>query len=130
MLKIQERVDVNGELSPVFLHQSEGVLAVVSGGNTLPLPEGALERVMARYGAPFDMEATVAVVDRLDLGAGHELRHVRHLAGYDVVARDYLVLLENGKPGFCAIAPIVASALAHLASVAHASASDASRSGS
>ena len=118
MLKIQELVDPNGELSPVFLQRREGALSLVMADVALPLPDGALETVMARYGAPFDSEARVDVVAGLDLGAGRELRHVRHLAGYDVVARDYLVLLENGSPSFCVIAPIAAGALTHLARAA------------
>jgi len=118
MLKIQETVDAKGELSPVFLQRSEGALSLVIADLALALPDGALEMVMARYGAPFDPEASVDVVGGLDLGAGRELRHVRHLAGYDVVARDYLVLLENGTASYCVIAPIAASALTHLARAA------------
>jgi hypothetical protein len=52
----------------------------------------------------------------LDLGAGRRLEHVRHLAGYDVVERDYLVLeLGDGSEPHCAHGAIVAAALQHLA---------------
>jgi hypothetical protein len=46
------------------------------------------------------------------------LRHVRHLAGYDVIARDYLVHDRgDGTEPLCAMATRVAAALAHLARV-------------
>ena len=61
------------------------------GADASALPARALEAVMARYGAPFDPEAAIAVAGTLDLGDGRRLLHVRHLAGYDVIARDYLV---------------------------------------
>jgi hypothetical protein len=118
MLKIHERTAENGELVGVYLRVAEGgaqTLEIVDASGALPLPPGALEKVMTRYGAPFDAEARVTVVNELELGAGRRLRHVRHLAGYDVVMRDYLVLeLGEGEP-LCAFGATVAGALQHLA---------------
>ena len=120
MLKLREFSDVTGALSAVFLRQAAGVLEIVGDGNgakeeATPLPEGALAAVMARYGTPFDSHATISVIATLDLADGGRLRHVRHLAGYDVIARDYLVYDAAGAEPMCALSVAVARALEHLA---------------
>lgn len=83
-----------------------------------PLPHGALEAVMARYGAPWDPDARVAIIDTLTLPAGCSLAHVRHLAGYDVIARDYLVYRTDNGEATCALATTLSAALCHLAHAA------------
>jgi hypothetical protein len=115
---VHETTTAAGALSEVFLEVEAGVLALVSDGATLALPDGSLEAVMARYGAPFAAEARVAAVGVLDLGRGRSLRHVRHLAGYDVIARDYLVYESPGQEASCALATSVVGALDHLARAA------------
>jgi hypothetical protein len=80
---------------------------------------------MRRYGAPFDPEATIAVMATLPLADGRELRHVRHLAGYDVIARDYLVFEVAPGVSVCALATTIAGALAHLARAAASGATSA-----
>src|SRR3954468_20682008 len=82
MLKIDETSSPIGGLAPVFLRVVGGALEIVgssAGGDVgvaLTLPDGALAAVMARYGAPFDPDAPIAVVDSLSLGDGGVLRHV------------------------------------------------------
>jgi hypothetical protein len=114
ILKIHEITAASGELSAVSLQESAGALALVDDEGTLPLPDGGLEAVMARYGAPLDGASKVAVVGTLALAGGCALRHVRHLATYDVIARDYLVYEAPGKEPLCALATTVAGALDHL----------------
>jgi hypothetical protein len=124
MLKLREFSDATGALSALFLRQASGVLEIVGDGDAekepTPLPEGALAAVMARYGAPFDPDATISVIATLDLGDGGTLRHVRHLAGYDVIARDYLVYDAAGREPVCALSVAVARALEHLAAAVRA----------
>jgi hypothetical protein len=120
MLKVREFTDATGALSAVFLRQREGALEIVGDRDAIALPAGALAAVMARYGAPFDPEAQVAVVETLALDGGGTLRHVRHLSGYDVIARDYLVYQAAGAEPLCALAATVARALEHLAGVVRA----------
>jgi len=118
MFKIHEVTDAHGELSGVYLdHDGDsGSVALVDVEGRRRLPQRALEKVLSRYGAPFDAEARVTPVAELDLGDGKRLRHVRHLAGYDVVQRDYLVLeLGDGAEPSCAHGATVATALQHLA---------------
>ena len=114
MLKIHEFILASGELSRVFLTRQGQTLALSGEDGELPLPPGALRAVMRRYGAPFDPAAACQREGELELGDGARLEHVRHLAGYDVIARDYLVYAEPGLEPVCAMATTVAGALRHL----------------
>jgi hypothetical protein len=71
--------------------------------------------VLDRFGAPVEPSESLIAVGALPLWEGHTLRHVRHLARYDVIARDYLVYESPGGEPRCALATTVAGALAHLA---------------
>ncbi|HYQ25754.1 MAG TPA: hypothetical protein VER04_01005 [Polyangiaceae bacterium] len=114
MLRIHEFSSPTGELSSVYLRLTDAQLEVVSDDGAWPLPQGALHAVLARFGAPFDADVKSSLIDSLRLAEGESLRHVRHLAGYDVIARDYLVYeYPHGEP-LCALAATVAAALLHL----------------
>lgn len=114
MLKIHELVLPSGELAAVYLRADEGALTLLSDDGELALPAGALRAVMLRYGAPFDPDAKSTSHGALELPLHARLQHVRHLAGYDVIARDYLVYAEPGLEPVCAMATTVAGALRHL----------------
>jgi hypothetical protein len=114
-LKIHEFVLPSGELASVLLRRDAEGLRLVSDDGELELPAGALRAVMLRYGAPFDATAMSQSQGALELDAGASLRHVRHLAGYDVIARDYLVYAEPGLEAVCVMATNVAGALRYLA---------------
>lgn len=121
LLKIHELTGASGELVAVFLRVREGsppTLELVEAAGVWPLPPQALERVLARYGAPFDPDAAITEVAALDLGDGRRLRQVRHLAGYDVVPRDYLVLEGGAGDPLCAMGAAIVAPLQHLARVA------------
>jgi hypothetical protein len=96
---------------------ASGELAIIVGDESFPLPEGALEAVMKRYGKPLAVAvANLAVQERLDLGAGRSLVRFRFLARYDVIAHDYLALLGDGEDDpLCELATSVAAVLDHLA---------------
>jgi hypothetical protein len=115
MLKIHETTTAEGGLSPVFLRVDDGgALALVCEEGTLTLPGAALHSVMTRYGQPLDTAARLVEVGSLDLSGGRVLRHARHLARFDVIARDYLTYSVPGQDALCALATTVAGALAHL----------------
>ena len=114
VFKIHEFSSVAGELSSVYLRVGEAQLEIISDDGAWPLPQGALHAVLARFGAPFDTEAKYSTVAELTLGPDESLRHVRHLAGYDVIARDYLVYEHPNGETLCALAATVAAALLHL----------------
>lgn len=115
VLKIHESTQAEGSFERVFLKRDGDALLVVRATESLALPEGALDAVMARYGRPLDADVTLVDVDALELDGGKRLRHVRHLARYDVIARDFLVLEAPGTDALCALATTVAGALEHLA---------------
>jgi hypothetical protein len=125
MLKIGESSSENGELAAIFLSFESGTLLLFDSQGKLPLPQGALEAVMARFGAPFDPNQRILEVAQLELTTGHKLRHVRHLAGYDVISRDYLVFDRPDASPLCALAATVSAALAHLGRAAERNARQA-----
>lgn len=114
LLKIHEQTTSQGDLSPVFLRLSEGRLQIVAQDGAFAVSQAALDAVMSRFGAPFDVEASIRVVATLELDEQRSLRHVRHLAGYDVIARDYLVYEQRGQESLCALSATVTAALLHL----------------
>jgi len=98
----------------VYLRERDEQLEIVSEDGAWALPQGALYAVLARFGAPFDEEAQSSLIATIRLAEGGSLRHVRHLAGYDVIGRDYLVYEHPNGEALCALAPTVAAALLHL----------------
>jgi hypothetical protein len=117
MLKIHEFSLPSGDLSAVCLRAYAGMLEIVAEGEAWPLPVGALAAVFARFGAPFDADARISEIARLDLESGEAVRHVRHLAGYDVIARDYLVHDRPKRESLCVLSATVSAALLHLGRV-------------
>ena len=119
MFKIHEFSSASGELSSVYLRvrSEDGQLEIVSEDGAWALPDAAIHAVLSRFGAPFDNEATISTVAELELPSGERLRHVRHLAGYDVIARDYIVYEQaegEGGETLCEMSATVAAALLHL----------------
>jgi hypothetical protein len=120
ILKIHELTNAAGALVPICLCKDEnGALCIADDEGRFRLPEGALEAVMTRYGAPVDESERIAEIATFTLAPGRTLRHVRHLAGYDVVARDYIILDIEGETSLCVMATTVAGALEHLARALH-----------
>ncbi|HEY2410187.1 MAG TPA: hypothetical protein VGI10_29485 [Polyangiaceae bacterium] len=116
MLKLYEKTADTGQLVGVFLQVSAERLELIEGANRFDVPDAALDAVMRRYGTPFDPNARIARIDSLELGLGRSLLHVRHLAGYDVIARDYVVYEASAlDEPLCALSVTVAGALMHLA---------------
>jgi hypothetical protein len=114
LFRIHEFSASDGSLSSVYLRPVDEQLEIVSDAGAWLLPAGALQAVLARYGAPFDADAPSSLIATLHLSQGESLRHLRHLAGYDVIARDYLVYEQPQAEALCALAAPVAAALLHL----------------
>jgi hypothetical protein len=114
MLKVHETTTATGTLAEVYLRLEGNELLMVDSEEALGVPEGALDAVMMRYGAPLDPVERITVMGALVLGPGHAIRRVRHLSGYDVIARDYLIYEAPGREPLCALATTVVGALAHL----------------
>lgn len=87
----------------------------VDGELDVELSLDVLDRVMERYGKPLAPEIALAG-PRLELPGGRALVGLRHRARYDVVARDFLVLIRPGAAEALAeLSTSVAAALEHLA---------------
>ncbi|MBK6694213.1 MAG: hypothetical protein IPG50_18700 [Myxococcales bacterium] len=114
-LTLHESASPSGELYKVSLDVREGTLIIVCGAEAFAVPDGALAATMARYGGPFDPTERVADAGVLALGATERLRHVRHLARFDVVARDFVVHESPNQEALCALATTVAGALEFVA---------------
>jgi len=113
---VGERTMPDGSLAPVTL-AIDGDRAVLSLHNTHigELPIEAIDVVMRRYGKPLD--PSVAVPEGgLALGEVGRLVHIRFLARYDVIARDWLVLVRPNEEPLAELAVSVVAALEHLAS--------------
>lgn len=114
-LRVAERTEDDGALTPILLAVADGHLEIVVGSERLALPEGAPRAVFARLGAPLDAGEPVCEIGRLELASGVRVAHVRHLDRFDVIARDYVVLEADGEPPLVATALPVVRALEHLA---------------
>ena len=120
MFKIHEFSSLSGELCGVYLRVVDAQeLEIISEDGAWPLPQGALRAVLARFGAPFDATACISPVATLELPHAESLQHVRHLAGYDVIARDYIVYRAPPDEPLCALSATVAAALLHLGKANH-----------
>jgi hypothetical protein len=126
MLKIHEMTTATGALAAVYLRVrvADGDLELVAEDGAFVVPHYAFRRVMERYGAALEDGAQLDEVAGLDLADGTRLRHVRHLARFDVIAKDWLVYEPRGAEPICALANTVAGALGHLARAAAATTPD------
>ncbi len=115
-ITIHETTDASGAPVRTRLALDEGALSLDVGGVLLPLPDGALEAVMKRYGKALDApESEMMVDERLELGEGSALVRFRFMRRYDVIARDYLVLYRPDEEPLCEMATSITAALDHLA---------------
>jgi hypothetical protein len=118
LLTISERIRDDGTREAVTLEAHGGALWLRVGDDPPDaLPEDGLERVMKRYGKPLSPDVELRG-PRLDVGAGRELWMLRHLARYDVIAKDFLVWLAPGEEPLAELAVGVTAALVHLARAA------------
>lgn len=96
---------------------AEGDLVLGDGQADVVLPYGLLFKVFERYGKPLD--SSIALPQQgLDLGGGVQLFALRHLARFDVIAKDYVVLSRPGEEPLCELSVSIAGALSHLAHLA------------
>lgn len=115
-ITIHERTTEQGSLVRTALRAQDGALSLVTGSQSAPLPEGAVEAVLARYGKPMALaESEAAALESLDLGGGRRLIRFRFRPRFDVIARDYLALCVAGEDPVCELAVAVTGALEHLA---------------
>ena len=118
-LSLDEHARDDGSLGRTVLRREEDdALALdVDGACVGLLPAGAVEAVMERFGGPLADDVSPPP-QGLPLGGGASLHALRHLARYDVIARDYAVLVRPGRDALVLLATTLAGALHHLARAA------------
>ena len=118
-LCIDEHLQADGSFGRTLLRlEEDDALALEIDGTRLGLlPSGAVEAVMERFGGALADDVHPAE-SGLPLGGGASLHTLRHLARYDVIARDYVVLVRPGRESLVQLSTTVAGALRHLARAA------------
>jgi hypothetical protein len=114
-LTIHEYRTDDGAIETVRLEASgDAILLYVGAGRAMTLPALALDRVMRRFAKPL-ADGIEVEGPRLDLGRFGALVLFRHLARFDVIARDFLVWSPPGEEPIAELAVAVTGALLHLA---------------
>jgi hypothetical protein len=117
-LLIYEWTRETGELERMWLCDAGAALELISGSApaaaVLALPANAVDIVMRRYGKPLAEDLDPAEPE-FRLQSGARLARFRHLARFDVIARDYLVYRSSETEALAALAAPIAAALRHLA---------------
>ncbi len=112
-LVVHEWLDADGEPRRVEVAPCEGGLAVRVDGAVSCLPLTVLESIMERYGKPLD-DRVVPHGPRIELASGALISH-RHRGFYDVIARDFVVWVQDGREPVAELATAVSAALVHFA---------------
>jgi hypothetical protein len=113
-LVIDEHLADDGTRVPIALRIEGDEVLLVELQGARRLPPGAIEAVFARFAG--ELADDVAVPHPgVTLPGGARLRPLRHLAAFDVIARDYLVLEPANGPATVVLGVTVAGALRHLA---------------
>lgn len=113
-LVLNESHDADGRAVRVAIFVDEGELVLDYEDREVALPFPLVEAVFERFAKPLDPTIVPRGV-RLEVGTEGRLMHLRHLARYDVVARDYVVLDRPGKEPLAELCTAIAAALVHLA---------------
>jgi hypothetical protein len=118
VLTIHEWTAEDGARKTVRVTGTDGAIAVHAGDEPgVELPVLALERVMTRYGKAL-ADGVELDGPRLDLAGGRALHLIRHLARYDVIARDFVVWTTPEREPLAELAVAISGALLHLARAA------------
>lgn len=113
-LLIHQRTRDDGTLEDLFLSREGDALRVQIGDDDEAIvPIEALVAVMRKFGKALATEIRLTGPS-LDLGGGCSLTMLRHLARYDVIARDFMVFRAPDEEPIAELASAVTAALMHL----------------
>jgi hypothetical protein len=113
-LLVDQRALPDGTYTRTFLETRDGALVLcIDDEIEAEISVEIFAAVIRRYGKPLADEVTVTG-DRLDLPRGDSLVLLRHLATYDIIAKDYLVYTCPPDPPIAELATSIAGALTYL----------------
>ena len=115
-LLLHEVTQPSGKLGLIWLELLESALGLrFDEGDVQPVPLAVLAAVMRRYGRPLG-EDTQLEGPTLCLPGGERLTSLRHLARFDIIAKDYLVYQPVHGVPLVELATGVSAALSFLLS--------------
>lgn len=124
-LLLLETFGDEGRSARTVLRREDDALVLALDDDEYEIEPKLVFAVFARYAKELDPSVTMPDdADTLSLdattgsGSGSRLVRLRHLARFDVIARDYLVLVREGEPALVELATAITAALVHLVSAA------------
>lgn len=113
-LLLHESHGADGAPALVVLRRGADSLELLYEGKVCELEPEVVFAVFDRLARELD-DAVALEPHAFELGQGATLRALRHLARYDVIARDYLVLERPNQVPLVELATSITAALVHLA---------------
>jgi hypothetical protein len=114
VLKIHETFG-NGEIAEAsYLKMEDGELCLMLPASEVVIPISIVVRTFERFGKALDPDIGLNAETSLEIGEGMTVYALRHLARFDVIAKDYLVLAREGQEPLAELAVSIYGALVHL----------------
>jgi hypothetical protein len=114
MLKIHETFGDGDRAEASYLKMEDSELCLVLPASEVVLPSDIVVRTFERFGKPLDPDIVLNEDASLEIGHGMKVYTLRHLARFDVIAKDYLVLTRAGHEPLADLAISIYGALVHL----------------
>jgi hypothetical protein len=113
---IHELIGAEGQSLRVYLEALEGNMVLSSAQDAVIVPTAVLRKVFNRYAKPLDVSSIKLDVDTvyIENTTGLRVHYFRHLATYDVIARDYLAFESADSEPRAELATGIAAALMTL----------------
>jgi hypothetical protein len=126
VLTLHEHIEENGVRVSTTIDVVDGDLAITVDGIALgSISREAIGIIFDRYAKPLADGVSLDGCPSLDLGDGSRICALRHRAIYDVIARDFVVLVRRDREPYAELSTMIAGAATHIAQ-----ASSRARSGS
>jgi hypothetical protein len=119
-LCIYEELTATGQGLKTWLRLQEGALVLDNAHDAVVVPDGAIATIFSHYARPLaaDVASQICQLPYLRVCSVAspllKLHPLRHLARYDVIARDFLVLSQPEAEPLAELATTIAAALSHV----------------
>ena len=119
-LCIDEELAAEGPAQKIWLRRHEGVLVLDNTQDAVVVLDGLIATIFSHYARPLapDVTSKISKLPYLRVcsltAPAFKLHPLRHLARYDVIARDFLVLSHPGAEPLAELTTTIAAALSHV----------------